>query len=330
MTGEADTSGPELSIIVPTRRRPDRLRATLGRLGPEAAAANAEVIVVDDASGDGTPAVLAELASDFPAPLRTTALPVNSGPGVARNAGVDLAQAPVLAFFGDDIVPAAGTLGRHREFHAGHPAETDALLGRIVPDAETDSPLARWLHEEGKQYAFGRLSAAEPVPAPIFYAANCSLKRSLFDRAGGFDGRFAFGHEEHELSYRLRRAGMRLAYDPDALAEHHHPTDLAATLVRMRRFGEDYRLLTELVPAEPAPRRPGARHRAKAGALTAIAMLPGAAGTEPAWSFLCEEAHREGYWEPGASPPGGAPVRIGARLARLAGRDQDRRQPAPR
>jgi GT2 family glycosyltransferase len=322
--------GPELSIIVPTHRRPDRLLATLSLLGPEAAAANAEVIVVDDASNDATPVVLAELARDFPAPLRTATLAVNSGPGVARNAGVVRAQAPVLAFFGDDITPAAGTLARHRAFHAEHPDDTDALLGRIVPDAETDSPLARWLHEEGKQYAFGWLSASEPVPPPIFYAANCSVKRSLFDRAGGFDERFGFGHEEQELSYRLRRAGMRLTYDPDALAEHHHPTDLAATLVRMRHFGASYRRLTEVVPQELAPRRPGARHRAKAGALTAVAMLPGTAGNESAWSFLCEEAHREGYWESEAPPPGGSPVRIGARLARLAGRDQDRRQPAPR
>ena len=322
--------GPELSIIVPTHRRPDRLGTTLGALGPEAAAANAEVVVVDDASGDATPVVLAELARDSPVPVRTVALPVRSGPGVARNAGVDAARAPVLVFFNDDIVPAPGTLARHREFHAEHPDETDALLGRIVPDAETDSPLARWLHERGKQYAFGLLSAAEPVPPPIFYAANSSLKRSLFDRTGGFDERFEFGHEEQELSYRLRRAGMRLAYDPGALAEHHHPTDLNATLARMRRFGGSYRLLTEIVPEEHPPRRPGARHRARAGALTAVALLPGSGGIESAWSFLCEEAHREGYWE--AEPPrsNGGPVRIGALLARLAGRDQDRRQPAPR
>ncbi len=323
MTGKADTSEPELSIIVPTRRRPDRLRLTLAALGPEAEAANAEVIVIDDASNDATAAVLAELAPGFPAPLRTTALAVNSGPGVARNAGIVLAQAPVLVFFGDDITPSPGTLDRHRAFHVEHPSDDDALLGRIVPGTDADSPFTRWLHDEGKQFAFGSLRPDALVPAPIFYAANCSLKRTLFDRAGGFDERFEFGHEEHELSYRLRAAAMRLAYDPSATAEHHHPTDLYATLVRMRRFGHSYRLLTERVAAEAPPRRPGARHRVKATALAAAGPL----AREATWKFLCEQAHREGYWET-PTPPPGPPVRVGARLAR---RDQERgRQPAPR
>ncbi len=317
---------------MPTHRRPDRLRATLAALGPQAQDANAEVIVVDDGSGD-TSSAAAELGDRFPAVLRTTALAVNSGPGVARNAGVALARAPVLVFFGDDITPSPGTVARHRAFHDEHPDQDDAVLGRIVPSAEADSPFARWLHDDGKQFAFGSLRADVPVPAPIFYAANCSLKRTLFDRAGGFDERFAFGHEEHELSHRLRRAGMRLAYDPDAVAEHHHPTDLWTTLVRMRRFGGSFRLLTELVPAERPPRHPGARHRIKAAALTAAAAVPAPAGPlarRTTWEFLCEEAHREGYWET-PEPPSGAPVRIGARLAGLARRDQERgRQPAPR
>jgi glycosyltransferase involved in cell wall biosynthesis len=318
---QADTSGPDLSIIVPTRQRPDRLEATLAALGPQAAAARAEVVVVDDASGDATAAVLDDLAGDFPAPLRSTSLIANSGPGVARNTGVSLARAPVVVFFGDDITPSAGTLERHRAFHRAHADERDAVLGRIVPASEADTPFARWAHEQGKQYAFGLLRADELVPAPVFYAANCSLKRSLFDRAGGFDERFVFGHEEHELGYRLRRTGMRLAYDPEALAEHHHPTDLDATLARMRVFGGSYRLLTEVVAEERPPRPPGIRHRAKAAALTVLTQFPGL-GTEATWAFLCEEAHREGFWQPGRLPRHGSQVRIGARLARRAARAQ--------
>jgi GT2 family glycosyltransferase len=327
----------ELSIIVPTHRRPERLRRTLEVIGPQAAAENAEVIVVDDASGDSTPDLLAGLEQDFPAPLETVALDANGGPGAARNAGVEIARAPVLLFFGDDIRPAPGTVARHRAFHRDHADAEDALLGRIVPGPEADSPLARWLHEQGKQFAYSRMSPGEPVPATLFYAANSSLKRELFDRAGGFDERFRFGHEEQELSHRLAAAGLRLAYDPAAIAEHDHPTDLRATLARMRAFGGSYRLLTETVATEPAPRRPGSRHRVKAAFLTALSAMPGAAGREATWAFLCEEAHREGYWEPGAPVPAGPPIRIGSRLARRAERDPavrsapDRsRHPAPR
>jgi GT2 family glycosyltransferase len=328
---------PELSIIVPTHRRPDRLRRTLAALGPQAAAENAEVIVVDDASGDATTEVLAELEREFAAPLRIVGLEVNGGPGAARNAGIAVARSPVLLFFGDDIRPLNGTLARHRAFHQRHSEVEDALLGRIVPGPEADSPFARWLHEQGKQFAFGWMNADAPVPATLFYAANSSLKRELLERAGAFDERFRFGHEEQELSYRLRTAGLRLAYDPTALAEHDHPTDLRATLERMRRFGGSYRLLTEVVAEETPPRRPGARHRVKAVALTAVSALPGSAAREATWDFLCEEAHREGYWDADTPAPGAPPVRIGARLVRRAERDpvvcpdEERgRQPAPR
>ena len=328
---------PALSIIVPTHRRPERLRATLAALGPEAAESNAEVIVVDDASGDSTPDLLAELDREYPAPLATAELEKNGGPGAARNAGIAISRAPVLLFFGDDIRPAPGTVARHLAFHRTRPDPQDALLGRIVPSPAADSPFARWLHEQGKQFAFAWMSPGEPVPAALFYAANSSVKRDLLNRTGGFDERFRFGHEEQELSHRLRAAGLRLSYDPQAVAEHDHPTDLLATLARMRAFGVSHRLLTEVVPDEPAPRRPGPRHRVKAGALTALSAVPGTAGRETTWAFLCEEAHREGYWEHDRPAAGGSPVRIGSALARRAERDpavrppQDQiRQPAPR
>ncbi|MDX6581341.1 MAG: hypothetical protein QOI10_525 [Solirubrobacterales bacterium] len=281
------------------------------------------MIVVDDASGDGTARLLAELERELPTRLRTMRLEVNGGPGAARNAGIAAARAPVLVFFGDDICPRPGTLARHRAFHRDHPAVEDALLGRIVPSPDADSPFARWLHEQGKQFAFAWMSAGAPVPPSLFYAANSSLKRALLARAGGFDERFRFGHEEQELSSRLDREGLRLAYDPSAIAEHDHPTDLRATLRRMRGFGRSFRLLTETLDTETPPRRPGARHRAKAAALTGLAMLPGrrGIGREATWAFLCEEAHREGYWEAGDPPPDEPPVRIGTALLRRAERD---------
>ncbi|MGH2986062.1 MAG: glycosyltransferase family 2 protein, partial [Solirubrobacterales bacterium] len=202
-------------------------------------------------------------------------------------------------------------------------------IGRIVPAATSDSPFSRWLHEQGKQFAFAHMNADEPVPARLFYAANCSLKRELLESAGGFDERFEFGHEELELGRRLERAGIRLAYDPEAIAEHDHPTDLWATLARMRGFGRSYRQLTNLDPGQEQPRPPGLRHRVKASALTAAALL-GPRRLQPretTWAFLCEEAQREAFWgEPDPEPPG-PPVRVGAGLARLAARDPAVRPP---
>ena len=229
MTGEADTSEPELSIIVPTHRRPDRLRLTLAALGPEAQAANAEVIV-DRRRAPTTrpPAVLAELGAGFPAPLQHR--PRSRSTPARASLATRESRSPGPRCWSSSATTSrrsGARSARHRAFHARAPGDDDALLGRIVPGAEADSPFARWLHDEGKQFAFGSLRADAPVPAPIFYAANCSLKRTLFDRAGGFDERFELRPRgARALATGCGAAGMRLAYDPAALAEHHHPTDL--------------------------------------------------------------------------------------------------------
>jgi GT2 family glycosyltransferase len=314
---------PQLSVIVPTRDRAATIAETLARLAREETAASIEVVVVDDGSRDRTSAVLEQAAASLPLELRLVRRESGGGPGAARNSGLAVARAPVCLFLGDDMRPRDGLLARHREFHRRREAVGDALIGRIVPGASSDSPFSRWLHEQGKQFAFAHMRADEPVPVRLFYAANCSLKRELLESAGGFDERFEFGHEEHELGRRLERAGIRLAYDPEAIAEHDHPTDLWATLARMRGFGRSYRQLTTLDPGQEQPRPPGMRHRIKASALTAAALL-GPRSLQPRetiWAFLCEEAQREAFWGEPNPEPQGPPVRVGARLARLAARD---------
>jgi glycosyltransferase involved in cell wall biosynthesis len=321
---------PQLSVIVPTRDRAATVAETLARLARERAADSIEVVVVDDGSRDDTPAVLERAATSLPLELRSVRRQSGGGPGAARNSGLAVARAPVCLFLGDDMRPRDGLLARHREFHRRREGFGDALIGRIVPAPTSDSPFSRWLHEQGKQFAFAHMRADEPVPARLFYAANCSLKRELLESVGGFDERFEFGHEEQELGGRLERAGIRLAYDPEAIAEHDHPTDLWSTLARMRGFGRSYRQLTDLDPGRPQPRPPGPRHRVKASALTAAALLGPRGPRETTWAFLCEEAQREAFWgEPDPAPPA-PPVRVGAGLARLAARDPAVRPPIRR
>ena len=322
---------PELSVIVPTRDRAETVSETLKRLAAQDLDGWAEVIVVDDGSRDRTREALDRAAAQLPYELHVVHRASAGGPAAARNDGVEIARAPVHLFLGDDMRPTAGLLARHREFHRLHTAAGEAVLGRIVPGPSADSPFARWLHEQDKQFAFGRMRADEPVPAELFYAANCSLKRELLDAAGGFDESFEFGYEERELAGRLEAAGLRLSYDPEAIAEHDHPTDLRTTLTRMRRFGRSYRQLTDRDTRLRRPRRPSALHRVAATALTAPALL----GLRPrlvrerTWEFLCAEASREAFWgepDPEQTLP---PVRVGALLMRLAERDPGVRSAAP-
>lgn len=62
----------------------------------------AEVILVDDASGDGTESALRQLAKDHPGWLRTLFRESNSGPSACRNAGWELARNEYVAFLDAD------------------------------------------------------------------------------------------------------------------------------------------------------------------------------------------------------------------------------------
>jgi hypothetical protein len=151
------------------------------------------------------------------------------------------------------------------------------------------------------------------VAPTSFWTANVSVKTELVRTVRGFDEEFTDAAcEDVELGLRLAGAGMRLSYDPEALALHYHPTDLAATLGRMSRVGRAFRLLELKAPQLPMPSRPGARHRLKAAALTPLAAA--GIGREAAWRFLCDEAQRESFWD--VEPPPGRALAIGDGLAR--------------
>jgi GT2 family glycosyltransferase len=57
-----------------------------------------------------------------------------------------------------------------------------------------------------------------------FLTGNASVRREHLDRVGRFDENFTgYGHEDLELGYRLQKAGLTIAYEPNAIDYHWHP-----------------------------------------------------------------------------------------------------------
>ncbi|HEY8467041.1 MAG TPA: glycosyltransferase [Solirubrobacterales bacterium] len=325
----APAGRPELAVVIPTRDRRAVLAETLSRLARHAATEPIEVIVIDDGSADGSHEAAEAFARSAPWPV-TVLRQEGAGPATARNAGVRAARAAACLFIGDDSLPTAGLVGEHVRFHRDRQAPEEAALGLVRPAPPLDrSPFIRWLHEEGAQFGYARLSPDRPVAPENFWTSNISVKRELLVAAGGFDEGFpGAACEDAELGLRLAREhGLRLRYLPAALVLHFHPTDLARTLARMRVIGTSYRRLRELAPEMPEPSRPAARHRAKAAALTAALAARRTTRTRAAsWRFLCDQTLREAYWDAG---PASGPPRIGRALAALALRDPLATPPQP-
>lgn len=239
-----------ISVIVPTRSRPHRLRATVHALSSQHPPPGGfELVVVDDSAGgvDEVERVLDGLA--LPLVVVESG---ESGPAAARNAGVAAASGDLLLFLGDDTVPRdPDLLARHVALHSNGDRMC-AVLGRVERVAA--SRFERWVDASGIQFAYGRLDAGEVDPARFFYSSHVSLGRETLECAGGFDERFVFAAvEDVELGTRLGRAGVRLEYHPELVVNHHHPTSLDESLARVERVGREAALYRAIHPEAPHP-----------------------------------------------------------------------------
>jgi len=253
---------PRLTVIIPTFQRAPVLARTLAALceNQQGELPAWEVIVVDDGSGDDTPALLAELGRRYEQ-LQALRQP-NRKQGAARNHGLRHARGELLVFLGDDIIPEPDFLAAHwAAFRDSGEADNHAAIGHTDWHPEIPlTPFLRWANEDGLQFGFRIIADPETVPFNFFYTSNLAIHRALYERHGGFDESFSeYGWEDIELGYRYQtRGGMRLRYRPAARALHHHRLTLRGFCRRQYRVGYSAELFHRLHPelADFLHRRP--------------------------------------------------------------------------
>lgn len=199
---------PLVSVVIATYRRPDLLERCLAALCAQRIDASAYEIVVAD---DGCERRIADLVAALAArhchvALRYTAVPRTQGPAGARNAGARMARGEILAFTDDDTIPAPDWVRNGYLALAAMPAWC-AAAGRVVvptPSRPTD-------HERDT----AGLACAE------FVTANCFVRRSAFERVGGFDERFTRAwREDSDLQFRLEAQAGEVGRADAAVVEH--------------------------------------------------------------------------------------------------------------
>ncbi|MCP9491291.1 MAG: glycosyltransferase [Solirubrobacteraceae bacterium MAG38_C4-C5] len=221
------SSAPALSVIVPTRDRPDRLARCLAALERQTAA-SFEVVVVDDASRDSR-AVAAAVAT---APRARLLCGEGRGPAAARNAGARVALAPVLCFTDDDCRPAPGWL--------------EALAGRIAAGAHAAAGPTRNARLAGAPAAAAQAitnhlmeSTLHPATGRLRFAPTCNLAcRAEILGALPFDERYPLAAgEDRDWCARLLAAGYALTYAPAAIVDHHQELSPRAFWRQQVRYG---------------------------------------------------------------------------------------------
>lgn len=223
-------------MVIPSFNRRDTLPEVLGALAAQREAPPFDVVVVDDGSTDGT----AEWLGEFAAPFRLTLeRQPNRGPAAARNRGVAIASGALVAFLGDDTVPASGWLAAHAAAHRARGGDDRlAVIGytRWHRRMRTTRFLD-YINEHGLQFGYALIADPERVPFNFFYTSNLSLHRARL-LAEPFDEGFPYpAWEDIETAYRLTRGGLRIVYEPRAVVEHDHPTDFGRFAARQEKAG---------------------------------------------------------------------------------------------
>ena len=214
-----DSAGQRVSVVLLTYNRVDELARTLDKLltMPE----KPPVIVVDNASTDGTAAIVSQR---YPQ-AQLISLPRNIG-GAGRNAGVQLATTPYVAFCDDDSWWEDGALDLAGDVLDLYP-DVAALCGGVLLVAVCrDDPTCAEMARSPLP------SAGLPGPALLgFIACAVVFRRDAYLQAGGYEARFFIGGEEELLTLDLVAAGWRLAYLPQ-LTVHHHPSPYRDNIAR--------------------------------------------------------------------------------------------------
>ena len=224
----------DLSVIVVSFNTRDLLRRSLRAMQAACSGLQHEIIVVDNASHDGS----ADMVANEFEHVTLVRAPHNLGFAAANNLGRRSARGQFLALINPDAFPEPGALAAAvtRLRQLPEVGMVGGLLvgkeGQLEPSARLfPSPLNDLLALSGlaARFAgsrfFGRFDRtwADPMqPAQVDWVpgAYCLVRQAALQETGFFDERFFLYYEEVDLCRRLKQAGYTVEYWPELRATH--------------------------------------------------------------------------------------------------------------
>jgi len=210
---------PTLSVLIVAWNSREELARSLPALLPQLGADD-ELIVVDNASTDGTAKAAAALAPKALIARQER----NLGFAAGCNAGAALARGELLVILNPDAAPRAG-FGEAIRLPWLERRDWAAWQA-LVADGEgaTINSAGNPVHFTGIVWAggHGRPLADAPAAGEVaaLSGACLAIPRRTWEELGGFPARFFLYHEDVDLSLRLRLGGGRLGIEPAAIVDH--------------------------------------------------------------------------------------------------------------
>ncbi len=225
----------DVSILLVTYRCRDEAAACLRSVAETTAGLDVEVVVLDNASGDGTVELV---ASEFP-DVRLIASPENLGFARGVNRAAEEATGEFVLLLNPDMEVHPGAIENLVAFARAHP-EHGLYGGRTLDPDGTVNPGSCWgAPSLWSLFCFAALLSTtfkrngffdpeslggwkRDTVREVDIVTGCLLlaPRALWRELGGFDTRFFMYGEDADLSFRARALGYRPAITPDAVVTH--------------------------------------------------------------------------------------------------------------
>jgi GT2 family glycosyltransferase/glycosyltransferase involved in cell wall biosynthesis/2-polyprenyl-3-methyl-5-hydroxy-6-metoxy-1,4-benzoquinol methylase len=198
-----------------------------------------EVIVVDNASSDGTPAYLRYLARRQP---RVQLILNNENYGFARanNQGLEMARGDILILLNNDTVIPTGLITRLAR------CLEDPEVGLVGPvtnatgnEARIEIPYTDYAGFESFARDYTQSHEGERFDIRVLAMYCLAMRRDVYEKVGPLDERFHVGmFEDDDYAMRARQAGYRVVCTENAFVHHFGE----ASFNKLKQSGEYQRL----------------------------------------------------------------------------------------
>ena len=214
---------PKVSVIVLTHNNLAFTQACLRSLEANTHYPNWELVLVDNASTDGTPGFLTDYAANHPG-VKLVQNDANLGFAAGNNRGLQAAAGELLVILNNDTYATPGwmlDLTRH--------LRQDPNLGLVGPvtnnignEARIDIQYADMREMEASAWAYTSKRSGEELDLPVIAFFCAAMTRAVYEKVGALDERFGLGFfEDDDYCQRVRKAGHRVAVAEDVFMHHH-------------------------------------------------------------------------------------------------------------
>jgi GT2 family glycosyltransferase len=206
---------PIISVIIPTYNRRDLLKHCLSSIFRQTYK-KFEVIVIDDASSDGTTKFIKDLFQKVKTISNTRRL----GPPFCRNQGILSSKGGIILFLDSDTEVLDNNVFSKLPRLLWGNKKIGSVGGEIIPGLDySNIAYGRNIKKNGMSIKIGCLKKEGLKECDYLPTCNCAVRKEVALEVGGFDPYYIYGAEDKEFGFLIKQRGYQnyVSYEVAAL-----------------------------------------------------------------------------------------------------------------